>query len=435
MRTDLPAVFFTAILILVPVASSSFISPESDRAAGVMKEKDHDFLPRFHNVIFLFDVSDSMTAGYPQNFDHSRLFVAARAFALFNWVMPHVPRWQYNINSALITYGDCDVPKIRSLLSPWSRGKFGQYYNCMRIEGFGPKRTAALQDALQVAGSLMSTAAGRTAIVIFSDGGNQGECPQKTAAALKDAYGDKVEIFAVYFGTYEVSWRNLYEVCKLTGGYARTWEEVRTKAQMKDFAWDITVREIMFPYPEIFFQVNSADLLPSEALKLESVANFLHAVPQYVLQIDGHTTFLKNIPELYQSRQRSRDDIGRAVSAIDGNTRANYRLAMTRAQNVRNALISIYKIHPARIQIRSWGEELPRYDNQNPEMRPRNDQANVYLMLPLRNFPYDEKYLHTFGVNAVGNIFNTQEREKDTEWAWPAKPAVDAALPVMKNGR
>jgi hypothetical protein len=174
MRTSHPAAALTALLILVPVLSFSFITPERDKTVGVMKEKDHDFLPRFHNVIFLFDVSDSMTAGYPQNFDHSRLFVATRAFAMFNLVMPHIPRWQYDMNTALITYGDCDVPKIRSLLSPWTRGKFAQYYNCMRIEGFGAKRTATLQDALQVAGSLIDTAAGRTAIVIFSDGGSQG---------------------------------------------------------------------------------------------------------------------------------------------------------------------------------------------------------------------------------------------------------------------
>jgi len=388
----------SALLTLIP----SFGFP------GVMPEKEHDYLPRFHNLIFLFDVSDSMVQGYPQGFDHSKLFIATRGFALFNLVMPHIPRWQYDMNTALITYGDCAQPKIRSVLSPWARPKYAQFYNCMRVEGAGPCRTAALPEALQVAGSLISTAAGRTAVVIFTDGGNQGECPQKTAAALKKCYGDKVEVFGVYFGTFEAGWRNLYEVCKLTGGYARHWEDVRSKRQMKDFVWDITVREIMFPYPEVFFKPNSADLLSSEAMKLESVANFLHAIPQYTLQIDGHSSFL-------------------------GDTRTNYRLALARARNVKAALVAMYKICPDRIMIRSFGEELPRYDNQNPDIRPRNNEANLYLMLPLRNFPYDEKRLHTFGVKAVGDIYNTQEREMDTEWAWPSKPPFDAALPVMSR--
>ncbi len=363
--------------------------------AAIGEEKDHDFIPRVHNLIFIFDVSDSMYAGHPENFDSPRLFIATRGFMMFNAVMPHVPRWQYDLNTALITFGDSKMPCLRSPLAPWNRAKYKEFYDTMRKERFAPYRTATLQDALQLAGSLIGSAAGRTAVLVISDGGSMGECPQKTAAALKETFCDKVEVYGIWLGDKEVGWRNLYEVCKLTGGYCRKWEEVRSKAQMKEFAWDITVREIMFPYPEIFFQPKSAELIPSEALKLESVANFLHAIPQYVLQIDGHTTFL-------------------------GKSADNQKLGMERAGHVKDALVKIYKIHPDRILIRSWGEDLPRYDNQNPDIRLRNREANLYLMLPLRNYPYDEKRLHTFGVEAVGDIYNTQEREGDKEWAWPA---------------
>jgi len=397
MRTSLLAALLATVLLGLPALSQ----------AGAVLDKNHDYLPKFHNVIFLMDVSDSMMAGYPQNFDHARLFVASRAFELFNMMMPHVPRWQYDVNSALITYGDCTAPRLLSELSPWQRLKYAPFYACLRTDKFMPCRTAALQDALQLAGQLIGGVVGRTAIVIFSDGGNMGECPQKTATALKDTYGDKVEIFAIFFGDKEVGWRNLYEVCKLTGGYARSWEEVRTKHQMKCFSWDILIREIMFPYPEIFFQEKSADLLPSEALKLESVANFLRAIPQYMLQIDGHTTFF-------------------------GDTKENFKLGMARAESVKDALVRIYCIRPERILIRSWGEELPRYDNQHPDIKQWNREANLYLMLPLRNFPYDEKNLHTFGTPAIGDIYNTQERDADPEWAWPNKPASETTQPIRE---
>ncbi|HMK36008.1 MAG TPA: OmpA family protein [Desulfomonilaceae bacterium] len=397
MRRNLPALLVAALLALVPRWS----------LAEIIKEKEHDFIPRVHNVIFLLDVSDSMTAGYPETYDLSRIFVASRAFMLFDSVMPHVPRWQYDVNTAVIAYGDCTTPRLVSPLGPWTRGKYKALVGCLRQPG-GPWVTAALQDALQLSGSLIATAAGRTAIVVFTDGGNQGECPQKTAIALKDAYGDKVQVYGIFFGDREIGWRNLYETCKLTGGYARHWEDVRSCPQMKDFAWDITVREIMFPYPEIFFQDKTADLLPSEALKLESVANFLHAIPQYMLQIDGHTSFI-------------------------GNTKDNYQLALARANNVKEALVTMYKICPSRILVRSFGEELPRYDNQNPDVALKNHQANLYLNLPLRNYPYDEKRLHTFGVNAVGDVYNTQERDKDKEWAWPAHP-VPPPPPVTGRG-
>ena len=413
MKTSLAAVALAALLIFLPGPSFS----------GVQGEKGHDFIPRFHNVIFLFDVSDSMMAGYPINYDFSRMFVATRAFMMFNAVMPHVPQWQYDLNTALITFGDCATPRLLGPLGPWTRVKYASNYACLRQEGTGPRRTAAFQDALQLAGSLISTAAGRTAVVVLTDGGSMGECPQKTAIALKDAYGKKVQVYGIFFGgDREVGWRNLYEVCKLTGGYCRQWEEVRSKAQMQEFAWDVLVREIMFPYPEIFFKMKSADLLPSEALKLESVANFLHAIPQYVLQLDGHTSFF-------------------------GDTRGNYQLGMARARNVKDALVKIYKVDPTRIVVRSWGEELPRYDNQNPDTAVRNAQANLYLMLPLRNYPYDEKHLHTFGVGAVGDIYNTQERynpqqrgnifgtDHDAEWAWPAKPAPGSPIPAPVDRR
>jgi outer membrane protein OmpA-like peptidoglycan-associated protein len=396
MKTSLAAAALAALLIALP----------GPAPADALIEKDHDYIPRFHNIIFLFDVSDSMMAGYPENYDHSSLFVATRALELFNRVMPHVPRWQYDLNAALITFGDCKTPRLVSPLGPWDRKKYWQFYSHLRKEGTNPSRTATLQDALGLAGSLIGTAAGRTAIVILTDGGSMGECPQKTAAALKDAYGDKVQIFGIFLGSMEVGWRNVYESCKLTGGYARQWEEVRSKPQMKDFAWDILIREIMFPYPEIFFKAKSAELLPTEALKLESVANFLHAIPQYVLQIDGHTSFM-------------------------GNTHGNYRLAGARADAVKQALVKMYQINPQRIVVRSWGEELPRYDNHNPDLRARNNEANLYLLLPLRNFPYDEKRLHTFGVAAVGDVYNTQERVGDTEWAWPAGPPPGARVPIQ----
>ncbi len=396
MKARLSAVILIGLLIALPTSA----------LAGLGEDKKHDFIPRFHNLIFLFDVSDSMTAGYPKNFDHPRLFVATRAFMMFNAMMPHVPLWQYDLNTALLTYGDDKVPRIRSPLGPWARVKYQEFYPCMRLDKFYPCRTAALPEGLQLAGSLMTCASGRTAVVIFTDGGNSGECPQKTATALKEEFGDKVQVYGIFFGESEAGWRNLYEVCKLTGGYCRKWEEVRTKKQMKDFTWDILVREIMFPYPEIFFRQTSADLIPSEALKLESVANFLHAIPQYVLQIDAHTTFL-------------------------GSSKDNYQLALARGRSVKDALVKIYKIHPERIVIRSWGEELPRYDNQNPDTRLRNDEANLFLLLPLRNFPYDEKHLHTFGVNAVGDIYNTQERNGDEEWAWTAKPPPGSERPPV----
>ena len=384
MKKFHPTAALVGLLLCLPVFALS---------ATPMKK--HDYVPKFHNIIFILDVSDSMMGGHPKNFDLTRLFIATRALKLFNNVMPPVPQWQYDLNSALITFGDCEDPKLAAVLCPWKREKYMPIWpgNIRRYK-FSPWRTAGFQEALQLAGSVAAAAAGRTAIVVFTDGGSKGEGPQLTATALKDKLGDKIRIYGVFLGDKEWGWRNLYEVCMLTGGYARYWEEVNGPRVMKKFAWDILVNEIVFPYPEIFFKPRSAELLPSEALKLESVANFMHAIPQYELQIDGHTDFL-------------------------GGMKSNYKMAHSRAKNVKNALVKMFKVDPARVKIRSWGEELPYYDNHNIEVRDRNREARLYLTLPLRDAPYNEKNLSTYGFKAVGDLHITQERDADEEWAWP----------------
>ena len=59
MRTTVPALVIAIMLALV--SSTSY--------ADIKKHKEHDFVPKFHNIIFMVDVSDSMMAGHPQNYD------------------------------------------------------------------------------------------------------------------------------------------------------------------------------------------------------------------------------------------------------------------------------------------------------------------------------------------------------------------------------
>jgi hypothetical protein len=96
-------------------------------------------------------------------------------------------------------------------------------------------------------------------------------------------------------------------------------------------------------------------------------------------------------------------------------------MAYARAKNVKLALVKMFKVDPARIKIRSFGEELPLYDNHNTEQRLKNRQARLYLTLPLRDVPFHEKHLSTYGHKAVGDLHITQERNSDEEWAWPAE--------------
>jgi outer membrane protein OmpA-like peptidoglycan-associated protein len=370
------------------------IIPIPDCVQALM-EKKHDFLPQYQNVFFVIDTSKSMHAEWSDR-SPSRLIMAAHALGMFNSVMPPVPLWQYSVFASLVTIGDPRGPGLLVPLQPWNPKLIEPHYKILGYPSDYFSRISRLEDALQFCVDMARSVPGKTAIILFTDGGTVAQIPQKTAVEIKAQLGDRLAVFGIFFGDTEVGWRNLFEVCKLTGGYARNWREIQVKTSLKEFVWDILVKEIVFPYTEIFFQENSAQLLSSEAIKLEDVAKFLHLIPQYSMVIDGFS-----IPGSGQLETK--------------------QLARQRAAVVKEALVRTYKIRSDRINIRSIGSAYSPYAVENPETRMRNALATLYLRLPLRNSPYNEKQLYTYNQAASGDILNARERLSDMEWAWPAR--------------
>ncbi len=276
-------------------------------------------------------------------------------------------------------------------VTPWL---LEPYYGLLLAKRPFHPRAASIGDALEFCTGLGAESFGKTAIILFTDGETSGQVAQMTAQSLKHRFGDVFTVFGVFAGDSENGWRNLCKLCKETGGYARSWRELMDKKAMADFVQDVLVQEISFHYVEIFFRPKSADLLPSEAGKLENVATFLHMIPQYNLVIDGYS-----IPSLER-------EIGR-------------ELALKRAYTVKKALIDAYKVWPKRILVRSLGSAYPRYQYDDPGTNLQNAQAVLYLKLPLHGAPYDEKHMHTFGQPVTGVVMNDRERNGDDEWSWP----------------
>jgi len=384
----IPRYILPSITILCLVLSAPYV-------CDAIMPKKHDFLPQYQNVFFVIDNSKSMNAQFCEG-SPSKLVVATHALEMFNSVMPPVPLWQYSVTAALVAIGDPRGPLLLVPPQPWTPTLLEPYFKFLGHPGAHFPRVSRLEDALGFCAAMAGSLPGKTAIILFTDGGTAHQMPQRTAVEIKAQLGDRIAVFGMFFGDTEVGWRNLLEVCKLTGGYARTWRETTNKTSLKDFAWDILIREAYFPYTEIFFQPNSAQLLSSEAMKLEDVAKFLHLIPQYALIIDGYSI---PDPGLLETKQ----------------------LARQRASVVKEALVRTYKIRSDRINIRSIGSEYSPYALEHPETRFRNAVAKLHLRLPLRNTPYNEKQLYTFTRAASGDILNAQERLSSTEWAWPAR--------------
>ncbi|MGC8908160.1 MAG: OmpA family protein [Desulfomonilaceae bacterium] len=356
--------------------------------------KKHDFLPRHSKVLFVVDVSAMMNQECADT-GRSRLSVALGALKQFVTVVPSPPLWQYPFMTSLVAAGDPKGPSLMVPLQIGTLGVFDPYYELLMAKRPFHPRVSSLGEALELCANMAVESPGRTAVVVFTDGETCDRVAQLTAQALKHELGDDFSVFGVFVGDAECGWKNLTKLCGATGGYVRSWRDVLSKEAMRDFVWDILVQEIAFHYIEVFFRENSADLLPSEAGKLADAAAFLQLIPPYELVIDGYS-----IP---------------AVEARQGR-----RLALKRAEVIKSALARAYGVNAQRIKVRSMGSAYPRYKYDDPAANLQNAEAVVYLRLPLRNVPYDEKHLHTFGQPVTGRVFNDRERQSDEEWAWPA---------------
>lgn len=355
--------------------------------------KKHDVLPRHEKLFMVVDQSVTMNQECPDT-HLSRLSVAVKSLKQFYNAIPTPPLWQYGFLTSLITSGDPGGPKVVVPLQTGAPWLVEPYYKLLVANRPFHPWASSTGEALEFCAGMGAETHGNTAVVLFTDGETSGKAAQLSAQALKHLLGDSFRVFGVFVGDSEHGWRNLFKLCRHTGGYVRSWRELIDKKAMADFVRDILVQEISFHYVEIFFQANSANLLPSEAGKLEKVADFLQLIPHYVLVIDGYS-----IPGWENGR--------------------SLRLAMQRAEAVRKALISTYNVSPKRIMVRSIGNSCPRYTYEDPGANLKNAQAVLYLKLPLRNSPYDEKHMHTFGLPMSGVVMNDRERNADDEWAWP----------------
>jgi len=379
------------LILILALTAISIVASQVPAEAYLAKE--HDFLPNYHKVFLVVDSSATMNQDCADTC-LSRLSVAIHSLEQFYNAIPTPPLWQYPFLTSLVVAGNPGGPRILVPLQTGTPGLFEPYYKLLAADRAFHPRASCLGDALEFCAGMGAESFGKTAVVVFTDGETSGQVAQLTAQSLKQIRGDTFSVFGVFVGDSEDGLRNLFKLCKGTGGYVRSWREILNKKAIADFVRDILVREISFHYVEIFFRIDSADLLPSEAGKLENVAHFLQMIPSYDLIIDGYS-----IPG-------SEAAIGR-------------RLALQRAEVVKKALVHTYKVSRNRIIVHSMGCDYPRYRHDDPGTNLQNAQSVLYLRLPLRGAPYDEKHLHTFGRPVTGVVMNDRERNSDVEWAWP----------------
>ena len=103
---------------------------------------------------------------------------------------------------------------------------------------------------------------------------------------------------------------------------------------------------------DLVFPSGKADLAPGDYPSLAQVAAWLDANPTARIELVGHTD-------------------------ASGNADANTALSLARAEAVRDALVTLYGIDPARIATRGAGPLDPIASNDTPEGRAQNRRVEV----------------------------------------------------------
>ena len=100
------------------------------------------------------------------------------------------------------------------------------------------------------------------------------------------------------------------------------------------------------------FRTGSAELTPESVGALQRVAESLHAWPDVIIEVRGHTD-------------------------SSGPSEANRELSQRRAQSVRDSLIQL-GISASRISAIGYGEDYPIASNSDREGRARNRRVEIH---------------------------------------------------------
>ncbi|HAA14666.1 MAG TPA: hypothetical protein DCE41_24460, partial [Cytophagales bacterium] len=104
----------------------------------------------------------------------------------------------------------------------------------------------------------------------------------------------------------------------------------------------------------LLFEQSQADLLPQSLLVLDSLYNVLDSYPTLRVEIRGFTS-------------------------NEGSATRNQRLSEDRVRNVRRYLLD-RGIARRRLEVRGFGESMPRFPNDTEENRRRNRRVEVRIL-------------------------------------------------------
>lgn len=325
-------------------------------------------IPKIDNFIVVFDESGSMYLT-DQGRNPAKAKVAKEIITALN---ERIPELGY---TGSITVFAPD----KSLLGPtaFNRGSFGQAYGGLAETGqiFGNR--TPLGDAILALDPLLSKSAGKTAVLIVSDGENNlGTDALEAAKTIQGKYPyvcfDSISLADSERGRAILKNISQLNNCVYADGSELASNPAAIDQLAKDIFYTVEVREVVAEKVEVV-PVKAAVVVP-KIIELEPVHfefDKYDLTPAAKMKLDENLQVLQDNPNLKVVIQGNTDSIGTEAY--------NLTLSERRAQTVFDYLNS-NGIAPERLQTVGYGFSRPIADNKTREGRALNRRSELQTL-------------------------------------------------------
>ena len=322
-------------------------------------------LPKIDNFIVVFDESGSMYLT-----DQGRTPAKAKvAKDIMTALNERIPELGYKGSVAVFA-------PDKSLLGPtvFNRGSFGQTYGGLPETGRIFGNQTPLGDAILALDPLLSKSAGKTAVLIVSDGENNlGTDALEAAKTIHGKYPD-VCFNSISLADSERGRTILKDIsqlndCVYADGSKLSSDAAAIDQLAKDIFYTIEVREVVAEKVEVV-PVKAAVVVP-KVIELKPVHfefDKYDLTPTAQMNLDENAELLRDNSDLKVVIQGNTDAIGTEAY--------NLTLSERRAQTVFDYLRS-NGIAPERMQTVGYGFSRPVADNKTPEGRALNRRSEI----------------------------------------------------------
>lgn len=342
------------------------------------------FVQKANSFLVLFDRSGSMNGA---KFELEKKLVAA-----FSNTLPTL-RLTAGLRDFGENYFNFDKTGLQYGISSYDREKYNEVIAGIKT----PFGNTPLELAISIAGKDLKRAPGKIALVVFSDGEDQGEAPVKAANEVKAAYGDRLCIYTVQIGSSPAGAKLLERIAQAGKcGFFVNGSTLVSDAGMTAFVERIFLApkpaEVAAPAPppapeppvvqqkrpapeakaevkpapapappkkvtislDVKFQTNKSVLQPIYWWEVQKLADFMKKYPETDVTIEGHT-----------------DSVGKEA--------ANMKLSQARADAIAKLLTDKYGIDKSRVKAIGYGPKKPIADNKTEEGRAQNRRVEAQI--------------------------------------------------------